>query len=98
MNATTKMVERLPEEGSVIVVPSAVAKAYIEAIIAEAHGKDSLSKHRVIQVSKMEDTRKLVGLGKFIHIDPSFYKYGLRFDVIDKTLGFIELNNAKYGG
>lgn len=70
---TKYMVYNLPNERCILVTPNHAIGKSIEKFIQEARGKDSAKKIKVINISKIEDTYKLLGSSCQIFFDHSFF-------------------------
>lgn len=77
---TTNMIYNLPNERCVVVCHDNSFARHLQNLIKEFRGQDFSKKVKVIQISSVEDTKKLLGLNQLIFFDHCF------FDTMDEEI------------
>lgn len=83
---TYRMVQALPENGAIIIVPSYPIRDYILNMLRDVRGSEIANRCRIIVIRNHMDIWQLDGLNKPVVFDHSFFENNyISQDVLEET-------------
>lgn len=86
---TKNLIYTLPNERCMVVAGLPGAGRYVEELLKEMRGKDFAKKVKVVCVSSLEDTNKLMGYSHLVFFDNSFFD-SVSEEIAKKALDYAE--------
>jgi 3-deoxy-D-manno-octulosonic-acid transferase len=71
---TKAVVMALPDEGACVIVHNASMVRYVERMILDLRGRDTMKRCRIICVQSQRDADRLHGLGMRTYVDHAFWE------------------------